>query len=202
LKVTLERVFPLPAPSGRAWELLTDIERVAACMPGARITERLDERHFKGTVAVRFGPANLAFRGELELAALELATHTLRLLGKGTDSSGSGASLDLTARIDALDAASCNLVGRSEVSLSGRVATFGGRMADAVAEQVLRQFAANFSAALEQQATPGAAVPASGGEGATAASAAASQETPLDGLALLLTIVRGWLRALLRWRNA
>jgi len=193
----------MPAPAERAWELLQDIERVAACMPGARITERIDERHYKGTVAVRFGPANLSFRGELELAAIEPATRTLRLLGKGTDTSGgSGASLDLTARIDAVDAGSCNLVGRSEVSLSGRVATFGGRMADAVAGQVLRQFAANFSAALEKQATAGAAATAPAGEPLTGAPPAAVEETSLNGLALLWAIVRGWLRGLLGGRGA
>ena len=106
----------MPAPAERAWALLQDIERVAACMPGARITERIDPRHYKGTVAVRFGPANLSFRGDLELAAIEPATRTLRLLGKGTDTSGgSGASLDLTGRIDAVDATSCTLTGRSEM---------------------------------------------------------------------------------------
>jgi uncharacterized protein len=203
LKVSLERVFPMPAPAERAWELLQDIERVAACMPGARITERIDERHYKGTVAVRFGPANLSFRGELELTAIEPATRTLRLLGKGTDSSGgSAASLDLTARIDAVDAASCNLVGRSEVSFSGRVATFGGRMAEAAAGQVLGQFAANFSAALEKHATSGAAVTAPGSETLTGASPAVAEEPPLNGLALLWAIMRGWLRGLLGGRGA
>jgi carbon monoxide dehydrogenase subunit G len=193
----------MPAPAERAWELLRDIERLAACMPGARITERIDERHYKGTVAVRFGPANLSFRGELELAAIDPATRTLRLLGKGTDSSGgSAASLDLTAHIDAIDAACSSLLGRSEVSLSGRVATFGGRMADAVAEQVLRQFAANFSAVLEKQATPGAVATAPGSETVTAASPAAGEETSLNGLALLWAIVRGWLRGLLGGRGA
>src|SRR6516164_1821356 len=192
----------MPAPAERAWALLQDIERVAACMPGARITERIDPHHYKGTVAVRFGPANLSFRGDLELAAIEPATCTLRLLGKGTDTSGgSGASLDLTGRIDAVDATSCTLTGRSEMSLSGRVATFGGRMAEAVADQVLRQFAANFSAALEKPASPNASAPASetvtaapASETATAASPAAVQQTPLNGLALLWAIVRGWLR--------
>jgi uncharacterized protein len=193
----------MPAPAERAWALLQDIERVAACMPGARITERIDPRHYKGTVAVRFGPANLSFRGDLELAAIEPATRTLRLLGKGTDTSGgSGASLDLTGRIDAVDATSCTLTGRSEMSLSGRVATFGGRMAEAVADQVLRQFAANFSAALEKQATPNAAAPGPASETAPAASPAAVQPTPLNGFALLRAIVRGWLRALLSWRRA
>ena len=202
----------MPAPAERAWALLQDIERVAACLPGARITERIDPQHYKGTVAVRFGPANLSFRGDLELAAIEPATRTLRLLGKGTDTSGgSGASLDLTGRIDAVDATSCTLTGRSEMSRSGRVATFGGRMAEAVADQVLRQFAANFSAALEKPATPNASAPASGtvtaapapaSETATAASPAAAQQTPLNGLALLWAIVRGWLRGLLGGRNA
>ena len=202
----------MPAPAERAWALLQDIERVAACMPGARITERIDPQHYKGTVAVRFGPANLSFRGDLELAAIEPATRTLRLLGKGTDTSGgSGASLDLTGRIDAVDATSCTLTGRSEMSLSGRVATFGGRMAEAVADQVLRQFAANFSAALEKPASPNASAPASetvtaapapASETATAASPAAVQQTPLNGLALLWAILRGWLRGLLGGRNA
>ena len=200
----------MAAPAERAWGLLQDIERVAACMPGARITERIDERRYKGTVTVRFGPANLSFRGDLELAAIEPATRTLRLLGKGTDTSGgSGASLDLTGRIDAVDATSCTLTGRSEMSLSGRVATFGGRMAEAVADQVLRQFAANFSAALEKPASPNASAPASetvtaapASETATAASPAAVQQTPLNGLALLWAIVRGWLRGLLGGRNA
>ncbi|HEY1875754.1 MAG TPA: SRPBCC family protein [Steroidobacteraceae bacterium] len=192
----------MPAPAERAWALLQDIERVAASMPGARITERMDPHHYKGTVAVRFGPANLSFRGELELAAIEPATRTLRLLGKGTDTSGgSGASLDLTARLDAVDATSCTLQGRSEMSLSGRVATFGGRMAEAVADQVLRQFAANFSAALQAPATPNAAAPAPASETVTAASPAAVQPTSLNGFALLRAILSGWLRALFGWRR-
>ena len=191
----------MPAPAERAWRLLQDIERVAACMPGARITERIDERHYKGTMAVRFGPANLSFRGEVEVSAIEPESRTLRLLGKGTDSSGgSAASLDLTALIEAVDASSCNLTGRSEVSLSGRVAAFGARMADAVAEQVLRQFAANFSAALQAQATPAEPAPAAAGQQVSAPPPAVP-ESALNGFALLRAIVRGWLRALFGWRR-
>jgi carbon monoxide dehydrogenase subunit G len=203
LKVSLERAFPVAAPAERAWALLEDIERVAGCMPGARITERIDERHYRGTVAVRFGPANLSFRGELELAAIDQAARTLRLIGKGTDAGGgSGASLDLTARIEAVDASSCTLVGRGEMSVSGRAASFGGRMADAVAEQVLRQFAANFSGALAAQATRVASAPAAVGENAPNGAPPAAAETALNGFALLRAIVRSWLRALLGWRRA
>ncbi|MEJ8855092.1 SRPBCC family protein [Variovorax robiniae] len=146
MKVSLEKTFPMPGSADAAWTVLQDIDAVAGCMPGAKITERIDATHFKGTVAVKFGPANMAFRGDVEILSLDAASKTLRLMGKGTDSTGSsGASMDLTARIDAIDAASSQLVGTSEVAMSGKAAAFGGRMMDSVADQVLKQFAANFA---------------------------------------------------------
>ena len=146
MKVQLEKTFPMPGSAETAWTLLQDIEAVAVCMPGAAITERVDATHFKGTVAVKFGPASMSFRGEVEVAGVERASKTLRLVGKGTDSTGaSGASMDLDARIEAQGADACNLVGSSEVSISGKAAAFGGRMMGSVADQVLKQFAANFA---------------------------------------------------------
>ena len=86
-------------PPGR---VLQDIEGVAGCMPGAKITERVDEQHYKGTVAVKFGPASMSFRGEVEVRPIDAPTRTLHLFGKGTDTTGSsGASMDLTARVEA-----------------------------------------------------------------------------------------------------
>jgi carbon monoxide dehydrogenase subunit G len=197
LKVALERTFPLSAPAEEAWELLKDVPRVARCMPGATIIERVDDRHYKGTVSVRFGPASMSFRGELEVLALEPAARTLRLIGKGTDTTGgSGASLDLTARIDAVDGASCQLVGRGEVSMSGKAAAFGARVAESVAQQVLQQFAANFSAELYAKRAATAGAPA--GAGATTAGAAAQppDARQLSGLKLLWGILVSWLRGL------
>lgn len=200
MKVTLERTFALPAAADQAWKLLADVERVAACMPGARITERLDERHFKGTVAVKFGPASLSFRGELEVLALEPGSRTLQLRGKGTDATGgSAASLDLTARIEGKDGASSSLLGRGEASMSGKAATFGARVADPVAQQVLQQFADNFIAELRARAAGGGG-PGSGSE-VPQGSPAAAPAKPLNGLALLWAVVRSWLRSLLGTRG-
>ncbi len=200
MRVALERSFALPAAADQAWKLLADVERVAACMPGARITERMDERHFKGTVAVKFGPASLTFRGELEVLSLEPASRTLQLRGKGTDATGgSAASLDLTARIEAKDAATSSLVGRGEASMSGKAATFGARVADPVAQQVLQQFAANFIAELEARAAAGGG--AGAGSEVPQGSPAASPAKPLNGLALLWAVVRSWLRSLMGARG-
>ena len=195
MKVQLEKTFPMPAAADTAWALLQDIEGVAGCMPGAKITERIDEAHYKGTVSVKFGPASMAFRGEVEVREIAPATRTLRLYGKGTDTTGSsGAAMDLTARIDAVDAASCNLVGTSEVSMSGKAATFGGRMMGSVADQVLNQFAANFSTkvqAMQAQASSPATASA-----APAAPAPPAQPSQLNGLALIWAVVKDWLRSL------
>lgn len=209
MKVQLEKTFDIPATAEAAWLLLQDIEGVATCMPGAKITERIDERHYKGTVAVRFGPANLSFRGEVEVGELDAATRTLRLVGKGTDTTGSSAAaMDLTARVEAVDAASCRLVGTSEVSMSGKAATFGGRMASSVADQVLKQFVANFSARLAASAPPPTpAAPTADGATAPAQAPAPApvppaEAAPLNGLALLWAIVRDWLRSLFGARGA
>jgi uncharacterized protein len=229
MKVRLERSFPLPGSADTAWALLQDIDAVAACMPGAKITERIDERHFKGTVAVKFGPASMGFRGDVEVLAIDAATRTLQLVGKGTDSTGSsGASMDLTARIEADDAAACRLVGTSEVSMSGKAAAFGGRMMDSVADQVLKQFAANFAArvaAMQTAAAPApssdasaasaqvqtsattappasASTPAAGAPPAPVAPSAPAAAPQLNAFALLWAIVRDWLRSLTGARKA
>jgi carbon monoxide dehydrogenase subunit G len=223
VKVQIEKSIPVAAGADTAWELLRDLEAVAACMPGAKITERLDATHFKGTVGVRFGPASMSFRGELELAEVVPAERRLRLTGKGTDSTGSsGASLDLQARVEEADGGTSRLMGMSEVSVSGKAAAFGGRMMSSVADQVLAQFAANFAAKAASMAGAGPGDSSRGGQpsfaaapggvagaAGTAAPAAASEGDPagaaggiggtsgeLNGVALLWGVLKSWLRGL------
>lgn len=191
MKVQLNRTFALPASADAAWVQLQDVAAVAACMPGAKITERVDQTHYKGTVSVKVGPASLSFRGEIEVKGVDASTRTLRLFAKGTDTTGgSAASMDLTARIDALGADASNLVGESEVSMSGKAAAFGSRLMGPVSDQVLGQFAANFAARL--QAMPAQAAPAK----AQAAATPAPEAKPLNALGLMWAVVKGWFRSL------
>ena len=208
MKVQLEKTFALPASAEVAWTLLRDIERVAGCMPGARITERVDDSHYKGTIAVKFGPASMAFRGEVQVAALEPASRTLRLAGKGTDTTGSsGASMDLTARVDAVDGSASRLSGSSEVTMSGKAAAFGARMMSSVADQVLKQFGDNFAA--QVQALQAQSPDASGATAAAPAQTVGAQEGPppaaasqLNGLALAWAVIKEWLRSLFTAKRA
>ncbi|MBL8288611.1 MAG: SRPBCC family protein [Rubrivivax sp.] len=205
MKVQLDKIFDLPGSEAAAWAVLSDIERVASCMPGARITERVDDTHYKGTVAVKFGPANMSFRGEVEVRSLDAASKSLRLVGKGTDStSGSGASMDLDARIEPVDAASSRLVGRSEVSMSGKAAAFGARLAQGVADQVLKQFVGNFAAQVQAAQAAQEVQPAPAMQGAQAAGtpAPAPAAAPLNAFALAWAVFRDWLRSVFSPRKA
>ncbi|HEX6138385.1 MAG TPA: SRPBCC family protein [Casimicrobiaceae bacterium] len=198
MKVTLDRTFPMPARAEVTWATLADIETVASCMPGAAITERLDARHYKGTVTLKVGPATLKFRGDIEVKEQDAAERALRLVAKGTDTSGtSAASLDLTARVEATEDGRSNLVGHSEAMVSGKAATFGGRLMDAVAEQILKQFAANFAARVEAQASPPAPpAPEAGAVPESPAVTASPPAKPLNAFAFLWAMIRDWLRGL------
>ena len=94
MEITLDRDYPLDVDEVRAWRLLSDIPAMAACMPGAAITEQIDERRWKGTVKVKVGPASAAFAGEIELLEIDATGRTVRLHGKGADRGGSSASMN------------------------------------------------------------------------------------------------------------
>ncbi len=83
MKVELEKSFPMPGSADVAWEFLQNIEAVAGCMPGAKITEQLPDGGYKGTVTVRVGPATMSFRGDVQVRDVDPAQHSLRLDGEG-----------------------------------------------------------------------------------------------------------------------
>jgi carbon monoxide dehydrogenase subunit G len=211
MKVQIEKSFPLPSSPEAAWALLQDLEQVAECMPGARITERLGRSHLKGNVTVRLGPASMAFRGEVEVAESDEAARSMRLVGRGTDNTGtSGAAMDLRAQIEPDGLFACRLVGLAEVSVSGKAASFGGRLMSGVADQVLQQFAVNFAqklpsaqaaAAPEVSATPAAAEPVMA-ETAAPVPPADPPKREINGLALLWAMLRDWFAHLFAARRA
>jgi len=146
MKVTLEKIYPVAASANAAWEFLQDIKAVASCMPGAEIIEQSDETHFKGMVKVKVGPAVAAFKGDIEVQGINTEKRELILLGKGADTKGtSSASMHLTASIRETENGQCELIGRSVITVNGKMASFGGRMMDAISERILQQFADNFA---------------------------------------------------------
>jgi len=189
MQVKLEKTIPLQATAGEAWLLLRDVSRVAECVPGARVTGQVDATHYRGEVRIKIGPAAATFKGEIEVRSLDAGKHELRLIGKGVDARGtSTATMDLAASLRDAGAGGSELLGVSTVSVTGKMANFGGRMLNQVAAQILEQFAANFSTRVTAM-----------GKGAAAEKAAAEiADSPgeLHVLALLWRVFADFLRSL------
>jgi carbon monoxide dehydrogenase subunit G len=146
MQTKLEKVFPIDASADVTWRSLEDIKGVAECVPGAEITEKVDASHYKGQLRLKIGPASAAFAGTIEVKASDSAQRRIHLIGKGTDTKGgSAASMDLAAEVRAVDGNRCELIGNAEVTLTGKLASFGGRMVNQVSDQILKQFGENFT---------------------------------------------------------
>lgn len=155
MEVKLDKRYPIPSGVDACWTVLSDIRATGACMPGAQITEQVDETHYKGQVKAKVGPASMQFAGEIEVLGLDAEKRSLQMLGKGADRGGSSASMKLSAHLEpGEEAGTTVLVGQATVTVSGKLAQFGSRLLVPVSDAMLAQFADNFRAAA-------AAVPAS-----------------------------------------
>jgi carbon monoxide dehydrogenase subunit G len=208
MEVKLDKRYPIAASLEQAWAVLRDIRAVAACMPGAQITEQLDDSHYKGTVKSKVGPAVMSFGGDIELQGLDAAARSLQMLGKGADKAGSSASMQLTAHLEAgAEAGTSVLVGQATIVVSGKLAQFGSRLLVPVSDAMLAQFAGNFSAAaaaVVPEAPVAAAAEAAPVDATLAPAVPATVRVPavaapvkeLNALALMWTVFKGWLAGL------
>ena len=206
MEVKLDKRYPVAASAEQAWVVLSDIRATAACMPGAQITEQIDDTHFKGTVKSKVGPAVMSFGGDIELLALDGRARMMQMLGKGADKAGSSASMNLTAHLEPGDTPNtCVLVGVASIVVSGKLAQFGSRLLVPVSDAMLGQFADNFRAAAAL--VPGAA---DYGDGPTTTLMVQGGQAPglpnvpatpapvkeLDALSLMWTVIKGWFAGL------
>lgn len=153
MKVELEKSFVIKAAVADCWQLLSDIPRVATCMPGASITQVIDASHFVGLVMVSIGPMRLKFAGDLELDMIDVSAYKLVLIATGTDKSGSSATMKLTATLVEKENHQTLLHGQAEVTVNGQLAQFGSRMIAPVSDVILSQFADQFRQKLLQPST-------------------------------------------------
>lgn len=193
MEVKLDKQYPVAAGTDSAWAVLSNIQELATCMPGAEITEVVDASNYKGSVRVKVGPAVAAFAGTIEVLELDAASKTLKMLGKGADKGGSSASMELTASLLPADGGNSTLKGHAAVIVNGKFAQFGGRMMTSVSDMILAQFAETFSQ--KAQALQGGGTQGSGGSpGSSSASSAAAPAAPkeLNALALFWGLIKNF----------
>ncbi len=177
--------FEVPLPPAEAWPVLMDIRRIAPCMPGAELTEVVDDKTYKGKIGVRLGPVALTFAGTVMFEEIDNANHRARVKAQGTDAKGrGGANATATFRLEPVATGSKVLV-HTDLSLSGAVAQYGRGvgMIQATAAQIINQFANNLKAQL------GSAPAVSAAPEAAASAAPPVAAKPISGFALMAKVL-------------
>jgi carbon monoxide dehydrogenase subunit G len=156
----LNHSFTVNQPIAETWQILTDLERIAPCLPGAQL-EEVHGDVYKGGVKIKVGPITAQFKGEAQFAERNDTDFKAVLKASGRDTGGKGnASATITAQLTPVDATSttCNLI--TDLSITGKVAQFGrGALAD-VSEKLLAQFSDNLNELIKTQGAATAPAPA------------------------------------------
>jgi carbon monoxide dehydrogenase subunit G len=150
MAVRIEKNFQVKEPLEEVWTFLSDPRKVVTCVPGAQITEQVDERTYKGSISVKVGPSVTDYRGEVQVVRLDPEAHEIEILGKGQDVRGKGsASMKMTGKLTATPDGGSEVVGVSELNVVGILAQMGGRMIQEVSNIMFEQFMKNFERQLQ-----------------------------------------------------
>ena len=167
----LHHEFTVPVPAADAWRILTNLERLAPCLPGAQLTE-VEGEIYRGQVKVKVGPIVAQFKGQASFVSRDDANYTASLKAEGRDTGGKGnAAATITARLESTGPSSAKCTVDTDLNITGKVAQFGrGALAD-VSDKLLLQFVDNLNALIAKEGV-------SGGSDTAAVSGASAQPSP------------------------
>ena len=137
----IENEFDVPAPVDHVWTYLLDVERVAPCMPGAELTEVIDDHTWKGKVNMKLGPVSLAFAGTVTMQERDDQAKRIVLAAKGMEQKGKGAAnASVTSWLEQGDGVT-NVKMRADIHLTGTVAQLSRGLLPEVSRKLTQQFA-------------------------------------------------------------
>jgi len=166
----IEKSFVVRAAPDTVWDFLTNPHAVAGCLPGAAITEQVDDATYSGTITVKVGPVTANYKGTLHFDRLDEAAREAELSASGQETKGKGgADMRMTSRVVQRSPEETEVIISSDVNVVGVLAQFGRGMIQDVSDQLFDRFTDCVHRKLE---APAAAAPAAGAEPTTAAPAA------------------------------
>lgn len=164
--------FEVPAPPDQVWAHLLDVEAVVPCMPGAELTETVDERTWKGRVTIKLGAVSLTFKGTVSMTERDDEAKRVALDAKGMEARGKGqATATVTSTMTAADGGGTRVDMHTDLSLSGQAAQMGRGMIGDVSQRLASEFADCIAEELTTQPsspTADTAAPGAAGTGGTA----------------------------------
>jgi uncharacterized protein len=162
---------------------LLDVERVAGCMPGSKLTGRVDDSTYSGEVKVKVGPLGVSYTGTVKFLSVDSSARVAVLKASGREQHGQGnADAHVTARV-LPDGTGSKVEIETDLMIRGKVAQFGRGVIGEVSQRLIDQFAQNVEKSFT---TNGSAASASSAAAASVQEPAADAPA-LDGLALVVT---------------
>jgi carbon monoxide dehydrogenase subunit G len=194
----LNHEFTVAAPIGRAWAVLTNIEEIAPCMPGAELTE-VDGDTYHGLVKIKVGPITAQYQGTALLTEKDESAHRVVMKASGRDARGQGNAAALVTATMTEQGDGTLVSINTDLTVSGRVAQFGRGVMHDVSAKLLQQFVDNLeadvlgepagAAAGPDTAAPAGAAAGTGGGGGTGGdggTAAARENEPVRVVGMVI----------------
>ncbi len=180
MALEISKTFTIDASKAAVWSFLTDPERVAHCLPGAAITEKVDDRTWAGTITVKVGPVTASYKGKARFERMDEAAGTAEIVASGQDVKGKGgADMRLKSRLVERAPGQTEVSASSQVNITGILAQLGRGMIQDVSDQMFQKFTEAMRAELE-----------SGAAGDSAGAKTDAAPAPIDAVSLGAGVAR------------
>jgi uncharacterized protein len=193
----IKNEFEVAEPVAKVWQFFQNVPQVAACLPGAELTEDLGDDKYKGKVAVRMGPVRLQFAGIADITERDETAKRMVIHASGADEKGRGqANMVVTATLARTGRGTTSVGVVQDLQLSGAAAQYGRGMISDVTAVLMRDFSANMQNRIERLELGESA------ETMAAATAAPAQGFSLGMRAALMALSRVFRRFFLPYQPA
>lgn len=160
MAIHLENEFTVPASTDEVWEFLLDPRRVAPCMPGAELTEVVNDHQYKGKVHIKMGPVSLSFNGDVDITERDDAAKRMVMKAKGAELKGKGQANATVISSLERNGSGTKMRISQDIDLSGPLAQYGRGMIQDVSGSLMNEFADRIQADLSRGKNGAAARPA------------------------------------------
>ena len=148
--------FTVDAPIDEVWKAMLDLERVAPCVPGARVVDKTSDNAYKVAIKVKVGPVSMTYNGNVEIVETDEAAHKAVMRARAKESRGQGtANATVTMDLDDQGGKTQGSI-HSDVAISGRVASMGRSVMAEVSSNLIDTFSKNLAAMLSGEEMPAA----------------------------------------------
>jgi carbon monoxide dehydrogenase subunit G len=204
MAIDIEEKFEVQASIDEVWAFVMDPAKVAACMPGAKLEEVVDERNFMGSIRIKIGAISTAYKGKVAMTDVDERARTVVMAAEGTEAGGGTARGTMNSALRTLPDGRTELVATASVELTGRVMQVGSRMIKGVSHQLFKQFVAKAKKQLESGDAMSAGAAATSSATATglpvgqpAAARAASAPAEPEAISIVSLLLKTFLAAII-----